>query len=199
VLPAAVNSERGRTEYLLVNLVPGPRGPTAYPMGKGSGSVTAFGRADGFVVIPRHQEYVEAGETVAVIPLGRGTQPADLVTIGSHCVGLDALLGVLGELGYSSKTMWVGSHGGLAAAARGECDVAGMHLLDPVTASTTAPSCPAGCPAPGYGRMQGIVSRPGDARFEGPAVAEVVRRGPRRPGLRAGQSQPGQRDAGPDR
>src|SRR4029077_9039719 len=48
-MPVRVNSERGRTEYLLVNLVDGPQGLAAYPMGKGSGSVTAFSRADGFV------------------------------------------------------------------------------------------------------------------------------------------------------
>ncbi|MGE4650978.1 MAG: gephyrin-like molybdotransferase Glp, partial [Myxococcota bacterium] len=37
-------SERGRLEYLLVGLVAGERGLVAYPMGKGSGSVTAFSR-----------------------------------------------------------------------------------------------------------------------------------------------------------
>ena len=36
-LPVRVNSERGRTEYLLVNVVDGPHGLAAYPMGKGSG------------------------------------------------------------------------------------------------------------------------------------------------------------------
>src|SRR5262249_13803836 len=50
-LPLRVNSERGRTEYLLVGLVGdlSVREPIdrradyiAYPMGKGSGSVTAF-------------------------------------------------------------------------------------------------------------------------------------------------------------
>ena len=65
------NSERGRTEYLLVGLLPGAAGLAAYPMGKGSGSVTTFSRADGFVVIPRLQEYVEQGERVRVRLLGR--------------------------------------------------------------------------------------------------------------------------------
>ena len=45
-LPLRVNSERGRTEYLLVGLVEAtssePPGYIAYPMGKGSGSVTSF-------------------------------------------------------------------------------------------------------------------------------------------------------------
>ena len=176
-LPARFNSERGRTEYLLVNLVAGPGGLAAYPLGKGSGSVTTFSRADGFIVIPRHQEYIEAGEPVEVVPLGRGIEPADLVTIGSHCVGLDALLGLLGEQGFTSKAIWVGSHGGLAAAARGECDVAGVHLLDPATDTYNRPFLPDGVRlVPGYGRMQGIVSRPGDPRFEGRSPAEVVAR-----------------------
>ena len=53
-IPARVNSERGRTEYVLVGLVPQTNASlVAIPMGKGSGSVTAFGRADGFITIPR--------------------------------------------------------------------------------------------------------------------------------------------------
>jgi putative molybdopterin biosynthesis protein len=174
-MPARFNSEVGRTEYLLVNLVDGPRGLSAYPMGKGSGSVTTFSRADGFVVIPRSQEYVEAGEAVSVVPLGRGTAPADLIAIGSHCTGLDLLLGLLGEEGFTSKTLWVGSQGGLAAASRGECDVAGVHLLDPSTDTYNRPFLPEGVRLrPGYGRMQGIVFRPGDPRFEGRTVVEAV-------------------------
>ena len=51
-LPMRVNSQRGRTEYLLTNLAPGKEGLAAYPMGKGSGSVTTFSGADGFLSIP---------------------------------------------------------------------------------------------------------------------------------------------------
>ena len=174
------NSERGRTEYLLVNLVGGIDPVTdtwtAYPMGKGSGSVTTFSRADGFVVIPRQQEYIEAGEPVAVTLLGRSVEPADLVAIGSHCVGLDLVLSRLAtERGLRVKTLWVGSQGGLTAAARGECDLAGVHLLDPATDTYNAPFLPEGvCLLRGYDRMQGLVFRPGDARFEGQRVAVAV-------------------------
>jgi putative molybdopterin biosynthesis protein len=174
-MPARFNSEIGRTEYLLVNLVDGPRGLAAYPLGKGSGSVTTFSRADGFIVIPRLQEQIEAGEAVTVVPIGQGTEPADLLSIGSHCVGLDLLLGLLGDEGFTTKALWVGSQGGLAASARGECDVAGVHLLDPHTDTYNTPFLPAGVRlVPGYGRMQGIVFRPGDPRFEGRTVAEAV-------------------------
>jgi putative molybdopterin biosynthesis protein len=174
-MPVRFNSEIGRTEYLLVNLVHSAEGLAAYPLGKGSGSVTTFCRADGFVVIPRSREYLEAGEPVTVIPLGRGTAPADLVCIGSHCVGLDLLLGALNEEGLVAKTLWVGSQGGLIAAGRGECDVAGIHLLDARTDTYNRPFLPPGVRLlPGYDRMQGIVFRPGDPRFEGRAVALAI-------------------------
>jgi putative molybdopterin biosynthesis protein len=169
------NSERGRTEYLLVGLVPREGGFAAYPMGKGSGSVTTFSRADGFVVIPRRQEFVERGERVRMTPLGRGLEPADLVVIGSHCVGLDHLLGILSRRGHRSKTLWVGSQGGLDAGARGECDLAGVHLLDPETDTYNLPFLPPGVRLlPGYGRMQGVVYRSGDERFAGRTTAEAV-------------------------
>jgi molybdopterin molybdotransferase/putative molybdopterin biosynthesis protein len=170
-LPMRVNSERGRTEYLLVGLVQGVGEPAeliAYPMGKGSGSVTTFSRADGFVVIPRQQEYLEADAPVQVHLLGQGLRPADLVVIGSHCVGLDFLLGKLHEEGWRTKFLAVGSTAGLAAARRGECDLAGIHLLDEPTQVYNRPLVTTGLRlVEGYRRMQGIVYRPGDPHFHG--------------------------------
>jgi putative molybdopterin biosynthesis protein len=182
-LPLRVNSERGRTEYLLVNLVQDSTAEnaevgeklTAYPLGKGSGSVTTFSRADGFVIIPRQREYLEAGDIVDVHLLGQGLRPADLVVIGSHCVGLDYLLGHLQEQGIRSKFLAVGSTGGLTAARRGECDLAGIHLLDPKTNTYNRPYLGEDLSLiPGYGRLQGILYRKGDPRFEGRSLAQAV-------------------------
>lgn len=176
-LPLRVNSERGRTEYLLVGLVAATEGevPAAYPMGKGSGSVTTFSRADGFLVIARQREYLEAGELVEVHLLGPGLRPADLVVIGSHCVGLDYLLGRMQDQGFRTRFLAVGSTGGLAAARRGECDLAGVHLLDPRTGVYNRPYVTDDLALlPGYGRLQGVVYRPRDERFEGRSVAEAV-------------------------
>ena len=53
---------------------------------------------------------------------------ADLVVIGSHCIGLDYLLSELQRRGIRSKFLAVGSTAGLDAASRGECDVAGFHV-----------------------------------------------------------------------
>jgi putative molybdopterin biosynthesis protein len=156
---------------LLVGLVDGPSGVAAYPMGKGSGSVTAFSRADGFIVIPREREQLDEDSTVSVQLLGRTIEPADLVAIGSHCVGLDLLLGLLHERGYRVKSMAVGSTGGLVAARRGECDVAAIHLLDAATDKYNTPFLsPDLTLVKGYSRMQGFVFRPGDARFDGKSL-----------------------------
>jgi putative molybdopterin biosynthesis protein len=159
-------SEHGRLEYLLVGLVPEAGGGfAAYPMGKGSGSVTAFSRADGFVRIPRNVERLEAGEPVEVTLIGRELRVADLVVIGSHCAGLDLLASSLAREGFALKLMAVGSQGGLAAAKRGECDVAPIHLLDAASGRYNEPFLSEGLTlVPGYGRMQGVVTRAEETR-----------------------------------
>jgi putative molybdopterin biosynthesis protein len=174
-LPMRVNSERGRTEYLLVGLVQGEHGLSAYPMGKGSGSVTTFSGADGFITIDQHTEILDAGSAVSVQLLGQRLEPADLVIIGSHCVGLDLLVGKLMRQGVRTKTMHVGSMGGLAAAKRGECDIAGIHLMDPATGEYNRPMLTDTLSlVPGYGRMQGIVYRMDDARFAAKSTDDAM-------------------------
>ncbi len=180
-LAVKVNSEIGRTEYLLVGLVEtaAEHGTgtmlAAYPMGQGSGSVTTFSRADGFATIGRHEEIVHAGAIIDVQLLGRDLQLADLVVIGSHCIGLDYLLGELQQQGLHSKFLAVGSTAGLDAAKRGECDVAGIHLLDLATNQYNRPFLTAPLElVDGYGRAQGVVFRRGDRRFEGHTAREAI-------------------------
>jgi putative molybdopterin biosynthesis protein len=179
-LAVKVNSEIGRTEYLLVGLVEAMDADTttslvAYPMGQGSGSVTTFSRADGFATIGRHEEIIQAGAIIGVQLLGRDLQLADLVVIGSHCIALDYLLGELDRQGVRSKFLAIGSTGGLYAAMRGECDIAGVHLLDPITCQYNRPFLTPDLDLiPGYGRLQGIVFRRGDKRFEGRSVQDAI-------------------------
>jgi putative molybdopterin biosynthesis protein len=112
---------------------------------------------------------------VDVYLLSRDLQPADLVVIGSHCVGLDYLLGRVQELGFRCKFLAVGSTGGLDAVRRGECDLAGIHLLDPATNVYNRPFLTPGLELlPGYERLQGVVFRPDDARFASPTLEEAV-------------------------
>lgn len=181
-----IHSERGRREYVLVQLlahpdlspetsdlspetsqpVPADRLPIALPIGKGSGSVTAFCRADGFIAVPRQQERLDAGERVLVVRSGPGGRAPDLLVIGSHCTGLELLADRLHAAGLRVQLIAQGSQGGLAAAARGHCDIAPIHLLDPASGAYNRAFVPAGCVlVPGYGRMQGLVTRPDDLRL----------------------------------
>jgi len=176
-----VNSEIGRTEYLLVNLVEeephedARQRLVAYPIGKGSGSVTTFSRADGFVTIGRHEEIVEAGNEVSVQLIGDHYDPADLLVMGSHCIGLDYLLGRVRELGFRTKVVSIGSTAGLAAVARGECDAAAVHLLDEATGEYNRPFLTEGLElVPGYRRRQGVLFRSGDRRFEDKSAEAAV-------------------------
>lgn len=181
-LAVRINSEIGRTEYVLVGLVRrqtqlGEEELLAYPMGKGSGSVTAFSRADGFVTVERHEEILDAGAVVPVTLLARDLAPADLVVIGSHCLGLDMLLSELQSQGIRCKFLAVGSTAGFEAARRGECDLAGVHLLDPVTGQYNRPFLSDDLELiPGYGRLQGFVYRTDDHRFDGLTAVEAVER-----------------------
>jgi putative molybdopterin biosynthesis protein len=177
-----VNSEVGRTEYLLVGLVKQQHGSesglqlAAYPMGSGSGSVTTFARADGFVKIDRHEEIVEAGTPVRVTLLGRDLKVADLVVIGSHCVGLDFLLSELQRRGLRAKFLAVGSTAGLRAIERGEGDLAGIHLLDPQSNTYNRPFLSSGLRLiEGYTRQQGLVFRNDDDRFRGQTLEQILK------------------------
>jgi molybdenum cofactor synthesis domain-containing protein len=167
-VPVRIASELGRTEFVMVSLVQGDRGLIAYPSGKGSGAITSFAQADGFLKIDALADQMPAGSDAEVTLFTPHVRVPDLVIIGSHCTGLDLVAAPLARAGLSVRSIAVGSLGGLAAARRGECDFAPIHLLDEATGSYNAPFLMAGLElVPGWRRMQGIVFRSGDVRFEG--------------------------------
>ena len=165
-VPLRLNSDKGRTEFNLVHLVRNEDGFSAYSTGKGSGSITGFARADGFMEIPRTTEMLEAGEDTTIHLLGESTRPSDLMIIGSHCVGLDFLLGEMQKRGVSCKFLAVGSMGGILAAQRGECDLAGTHLLDEASNQYNSHLLTVELALiKGYRRSQGLLFRKDDSRF----------------------------------
>lgn len=175
-LPLRVASELGRTEFVMVSLVEGRDGLAAYATGKGSGAITSFTQADGFIRIEALADHLPAGGQVQVTLFTPQVRVPDLVVIGSHCTGLDLVIGELSRQGVSVRSLAVGSLGGLAAAKRGECDLAPIHLLDPRTQAYNTPFLSDGLElVPGWRRMQGLVFRPGDERFEGRSVEEAVK------------------------
>lgn len=175
-VPVRVASELGRTEFVMVSLTESADGVVAYPTGKGSGSVTAFAQADGFITVEALADALPSGSQVAVTLFAPHVKAPDLVVMGSHDVGLDAVIGKLAVQGYSARVMAVGSLGGLAAARRGECDLAPIHLVDPETGVYNRTYVTAGLElVEGWRRMQGVVFRRGDTRFEGRKPDEAVK------------------------
>src|SRR5437764_1967007 len=152
----------------MVSLVEGTHALIAYPTGKGSGAITSFAQADGFLRIDAMADQMPAGSEAEVTLFTPHVRTPDLVIIGSHCTGLDLVAAALGRAGLSVRSIAVGSLGGLAAARRGECDLAPIHLFDETSETYNEPFMAAGLElVPGYRRMQGIVFRTGDKRFEG--------------------------------
>jgi putative molybdopterin biosynthesis protein len=175
-VPVRVASELGRKEFVLVSLVGSAEGPIAFPTGKGSGSVTSFSQADGFLEIDALASALDAGTTAQVTLIGSAAQAPDLVIMGSHDIALDVMVGALAERGFSARTLAVGSLGGVAAATRGECDIAPVHLIDPASGEYNKHLVtPALALVPGWQRMQGVLFRLGDKRFEGRSAADAIK------------------------
>ncbi len=175
-VPVRVASELGRKEFVLVSLIQSEEGTIAFPTGKGSGSVTSFSQADGFLEIDALASALDAGSAVQVTLIGSAARAPDLVIMGSHDVALDVVVGALAERGLSARTLAVGSLGGVAAASRGECDIAPVHLIDPASGHYNKHLVAPGLIlVPGWQRMQGILFRPGDKRFEGRKANEALK------------------------
>lgn len=93
-------------------------------------------RADGVVRIPANLEGVEAGEEVWLEPLRPLEQiERSLLAVGSHDLLLDLLSDFLNRHspGAGLSSAHVGSLAGLMALKRGECHLAGTHLIDEQT------------------------------------------------------------------
>ncbi len=175
-VPVRIASELGRKEFVLVSLVNGDDGPVAFPTGKGSGAVTSFSQADGFIEIDALASALDADTRADVTLIGAGAAAPDVTIMGSHDVALDIVVGALAERGFSARTLAVGSLGGVAAATRGQCDIAPVHLIDPRSGDYNKHLVtPYLSLVPGWKRMQGIVYRTGDKRFDGRNAAEAIK------------------------
>jgi molybdopterin molybdotransferase/putative molybdopterin biosynthesis protein len=175
-VPVRIASELGRTEFVMVSLVESAGGLIAYPSGKGSGAITSFALADGFLKIDALADQMPAGAQAEVTLFTPHVRVPDLVIVGSHCTGLDLVTAPLARAGLLVRSIAVGSLGGLAAAKRGECDLAPIHLFDETSETYNTPFLSEGLElVPGWRRMQGIVFRRGDVRFEGMSSQAAVR------------------------
>ncbi len=175
-VPLRIASEMGRKEFVLVSLVSGEGGTVAFPSAKGSGAVTSFSQADGFIEIDALAGALDADTQARVTLIGSFARAPDVVIMGSHDIALDVVVGALAERGFAARTIAVGSQGGVAAAQRGQCDVAPVHLVDPATGLYNKHLLSPGLTlVKGWQRMQGLLFRPGDGRFEMRRATDAVK------------------------
>jgi putative molybdopterin biosynthesis protein len=104
----------------------------AAPLSRGAGVITSLVRADGITVLPHGTQGLPAGSEVNV-NLYRHPDEIEktIFAIGSHDITIDILAQYLAVKNRRLTSANVGSMGGLVALSRGECHIAGSHLLDP--------------------------------------------------------------------
>ncbi len=135
-LTRKVQSPPGDDEFLRVVVGRVGERTLAAPLARGAGVISSLVRADGVVRIPRFSEGVHAGAEVEVELYHDPSQvERTVLAIGSHDLVLDLLAQFLAERspGMRLASANAGSLGGLVALRRGECHLAGSHLLDPLT------------------------------------------------------------------
>lgn len=128
-----IPSPAGLKEFLRVNLAFMKEGFVAVPGKRGSASMESLVKADGIITIPEKKEGLEPGCTVPVFLLKSEKKlKKNLLLCGSHDLTLDILRNKLREKSadFDLSVMATGSLGGLMSLKRGECHLAGSHLLD---------------------------------------------------------------------
>ena len=157
----------------------------ASPLGRGSGVVSSFMKADGILEIPQGSEGHAAGEEVQVRLLRpREELERTIVVIGSHDPLLDELADLirLRDSRFSLSSAHVGSMGGIMAVRRGEAHAAGIHLLDPASGSYNLAAVRKYFPNGGVrlvrcvGRQQGLMLQKGNPLGIA-SFADLARRG----------------------
>ncbi|MDO4732200.1 MAG: molybdopterin biosynthesis protein [Bacillota bacterium] len=143
----------------------------AAPLARGAGAAMSLVRADGFCLIPRNSEGLEAGDEVQ-LRLYRSLKEIEntLVAIGSHDLIMDVLADLLPEHfpGVHLSSTHVGSTAGLMALARQEAHLTSTHLLDAATGEYNIPYLRKLFPdtpmvlVKGVERIQGLIVKPGN-------------------------------------
>src|SRR5258708_21888204 len=87
-VPMRIASEMGRKEFVLVSLVSGERGAVAFPSAKGSGAVTSFSQADGFIEIDALAGTIDADTPPRVTLIGDSPPAPHLPPMGSPHIAL---------------------------------------------------------------------------------------------------------------
>lgn len=136
ILSKRVNSVFGSEEFVRVKVGYVNDKVIVTPIGSGAGVVMSLVLADGIITVPPEYEMFDIGTEIEVELLAEPEIIKNTtVCIGSHDLSIDILVDEAKQR-YVNKRIssaHVGSMAGLMAIERGECHVAGIHLLDSAT------------------------------------------------------------------
>jgi len=131
-LTRKVTSPAGDDDYMRLAVGRVGEKVLAAPLSRGAGVITSMVRADGITILPRGIQGLPAGSEVEVNLYRHPNEIENTIfAIGSHDITIDILAQFLAEKNRRLISANVGSMGGLIAINRGECHLAGSHLLDP--------------------------------------------------------------------
>jgi putative molybdopterin biosynthesis protein len=103
----------------------------ASPLSRGAGVISSLVKADGYTILPRGIQGVEAGEKIKIyINKSKKDIENTIFVIGSHDLTIDLLADYVSKEGKRLVSTNVGSLGGLISIRRGESHFGGSHLLD---------------------------------------------------------------------
>ena len=139
--------------------------------------MTSFSQADGFIEIDALAASLDAGSEAQVTLIGGAARAPDLVIMGSHDVALDVVVGAL----VGARLFGARAGGRQPGRRRGGEPRPMRHRAGASDRPGERPSImcispPAGLTlVPGWRRMQGILFRPGDKRFEGRSAEDAIK------------------------
>lgn len=129
-------SRLGQEEFVRVKAARVCGQLVAVPLPRGASLLSSVARADAVLRIPPATEGLDAGQQVSLELLRPPSElEGALLAVGSHDLLLDELADLLHRTHpeYSLSSAHVGSLAGLLALQRGECHLAGTHLIDAET------------------------------------------------------------------
>lgn len=129
-------SSAGLKEFIRVNLAEVAGEMLAVPQKRGSASMHSLINADGILPISENKEGIFSEDTAEVYILKPKEKiKKNLMMVGSHDLSLDIVRNLIKKNKYDFElnAQSVGSLSGIVALKRGECHLAGAHLLDTKT------------------------------------------------------------------
>lgn len=129
-----IPSKMGIEEFIRANIGRVGQKTVATPLPRAAGSITTLTRAEGIVRIPALSEGVSQNDEIdAELLVDKEEILNTVVVVGSHDVTIDIIGDEIRRRGHNIRVSSgnVGSLGGIRALRKGDCHMAGSHLLDP--------------------------------------------------------------------